>query len=133
MSAVATVLVVEGDESTQRLLQQTLRARYTVLTVSCWAQAHEIRASAAIDAIVVDAALSAGDQNSLDGLCAEAGKTPCVLVAGSPGESPCTHTREQRPSLFTIRPVQLCELPHTLYDAIMTGRVNRDPRAQATG
>ena len=133
MSAVATVLVVEGDESTQRLLQQTLRARYRVLTASCWAQAHEIRASAAVDAIVVDAALSAGDQNSLDGLCAEAGKTPFVLVAGSPGESPFTRTREQRPSLFTIRPVQLCELPHTLYDAIMTGRVNRDPRSRATG
>ncbi len=133
MSAVATVLVVEGDESTQRLLQQTLRSRYTVLTASCWAQAHEIRARAAVDAIVVDVTLGAGDQKGLDALCAEAGNTPFVLVAGSPDESPFAHTRERSPSLFTIRPVQLRELPHTLHDAIATGRVNQDPQARAPG
>ncbi len=58
MAASATVLVLEGDESTQRLLQQALRSHYTVLTASCWAQAHEIRARATVDAMVVDVKLT---------------------------------------------------------------------------
>ena len=123
MTAAATVLVLEGDESTQRLLQQTLRSRYRVLTASCWAQAHEIRARASVDAMVVDVKLTSGDQQGLDALCAEAGKTPFVLIAGSPDESPFAHPRERHPSLFTIRPVQLRELPHTLNDVITNGRV----------
>ena len=130
MASAATVLVIENDESTQRLLQQTLRPRYTVLTASCWAQAHEIRAHASIDAVVVDVNLTSGDERGLDALCAEAGRTPCVLVAGSAQESAVAHAPEGRPSLFAIRPVQLRELPHTLHDVITSGRIDRDTRRQ---
>ena len=84
MAAGSTVLVIESDESTQRLLQQTLRSRYTVLTASCWSQAHEIRARAAVDAMVVNVNLTSEDQTGLDALCAEAGKTPFVLVVRQP-------------------------------------------------
>ena len=58
MPAGATVLVIESDESTQRLLQQTLRSRYTVLMASCWSQACEIRGRAAVDAMVVNVNLT---------------------------------------------------------------------------
>ena len=77
MPAGSTVLVIESDESTQRLLQQTLRSRYTVLMASCWSQAREIRGRAAVDAMVVNVNLTSGEQPGLDALCAEAGKTPC--------------------------------------------------------
>ncbi len=133
MAAGATVLVLEGDESTQRLLQQTLRPRYTVLTASCWAQAHEIRARAAVDAMVVDVKLTSEDPKGLDALCAEAGETPFILVAGSPHDSRFAHARGRRPALFTITPVQLRELPHTLYDVITNGRVNADSHSRAAG
>ena len=132
MPSGSTVLVIESDESTQRLLQQTLRSRYTVLMASCWSQACEIRERAAVDAMVVNVNLTAGEQPGLDALCAEAGKTPCVLVVGSPDRSTFAHPREGRPSLFTIRPVQLGELPHTLDDVIANRRVNRDARARKT-
>ena len=132
MPAGSTVLVIESDESTQRLLQQTLRSRYTVLTASCWSQACEIRGRAAVDAMVVNVNLTSGEQPGLDALCAEAGKTPFVLVVGSPDGSTVAHPQEGRPSLFTIRPVQLGELPHTLNDVIANRRVNRDARARTT-
>ena len=39
MARDVTVLVVEDDEAMQRVLQQTLRPRYTVLTASSLAEA----------------------------------------------------------------------------------------------
>src|SRR5262245_56848249 len=122
MAAGATVLVLEGDESTQRLLRHALRSRYTVLTASCWAQAHEIRSRAAVDAMVIDVKLTSGDQQGLDALCAGADRTPFVLVSGSADESPSARPQERHPSLFTVRPVLLRELPHTLDDVITSRR-----------
>ena len=118
MSAGSTVLVIESDESTQRLLQHALRARYTVLMASCWSQAREIRGRADVDAMVVNMNLTSDGQPGLDALCAEAGKTPFVLVVGRPDGSTVAQPREARPSLFAIKPVQLGELPHTLNDVI---------------
>jgi DNA-binding NtrC family response regulator len=129
MPAGSTVLVIESDEPTQRLLQQTLRARYTVLTASCWSQAREIRGRAEVDAMVVNMNLTAEGQSGLDAVCAEAGRTPCVLVVGRPDESPAAHARVPRPSLFAIRPVQLGELPRTLNDVI----ANRPSSPHARG
>lgn len=122
MPAGSTVLVIDSDESTQRLLQHALRSRYTVLTASCWSQACEIWGRAAVDAMVVNVDLTSGEQPGLDALCAEAGETPFVLVAGSPDESTFTHPRAGLPSLFTINPAQLGELPHTLNDVIANRR-----------
>ena len=59
-------------------------------------------------------------------------RRPVVLVVGSPDASTLTHPREGRPSLFTIKPVQLGELPHTLNDVIANRRVNREARARTT-
>jgi two-component system response regulator HydG len=129
MPADSTVLVIESDETTQRLLQHTLRSRYTVLTASCWSQAREIRGRAVVDAMVVNVNLTSEDHTGLDALCAEAGKTPCVLVVGSPDPSPLAHSRGRRPSLFAIKPVQLGELPHTLNDVIAHGQVQPNPPA----
>ena len=112
MPAGSTVLVIESDETTQRLLQQTLRSRYTVLTASCWSQAREIRGRAPVDAMVVNMNLTSEDQTGLDALCVEAGKTPCVLVVGSPDSSALAHARGRRPSLFAIKPVQLRAAAH---------------------
>ena len=132
MPAGSTVLVIESDESTQRLLRQTLRSRYTVLTASCWSQAREIRGRSAVDALVVNVNLTSGEPPGLDALCAEAGKTPFVLVVDSPNGSTSTHPQEGRPSLFTIKPVQMGELPHTLNDVIANRRVNREARPRTT-
>ena len=132
MPAGSTVLVIDSDESTQRLLQHTLRPRYTVLTASCWSQAREIRGRAAVDAMVVNVDLTSGEQPGLDTLCAEAGKTPFVLMAGSPDGSAVAHTRARPPSLFTIKPVQLGELPHTLNDVIANRRVEQEAPARTT-
>ena len=101
MAAGATVLLIESDESTRRLLQHTLRSRYTVLTASCWAQAREIRGRAAVDAVVVNVNLTSGDQTVLDALCAEAGNTPFVLVAGSPAEP--TFAKHQSRGHYCLR------------------------------
>jgi DNA-binding NtrC family response regulator len=130
MPAGSTVLVIESDESTQRLLQQTLRRRYTVLMASCWSQACEIRGRAEVDAMVVNVNLTSGAQPGLDALCAEAGKTPCVLVVGSPDQSAFAHPGEGRPSLFAMRPVPLGDLPHTLNDVIANRRVSRETRSR---
>jgi DNA-binding NtrC family response regulator len=132
MPAGSTVLVIDSDKSTQRLLQHTLRSRYTVLTASCWSQACEIRGRAAVDAMVVNVDLTSGAQPGLDALCAEAGDTPFVLVAGSPDGATCTHPGAELPSLFTINPVQLGELPHTLNNVIANRRMNRDAPPQST-
>jgi DNA-binding NtrC family response regulator len=91
MPAGSTVLVIESDKSTQRLLQQTLRSRYTVLTASCWSQACEIRRRTPVDAMVVNVNLTSGAQPGLDALCAEACKTHFVLVVGGPDGSRFAH------------------------------------------
>src|SRR5262245_48567474 len=54
MAQSVTVLVVEPDQALQRQLQHALRARYTVLTASCWTQAREIRARSDVDVVVAD-------------------------------------------------------------------------------
>ncbi len=82
--------------------------------------------------MVVSVNPTSGEQPGLDALCAEAGKTPFVLVVGSPDGSTVAHPQEGRPSLFTIRPVQLGELPHTLNDVIANRLVNPDARARTT-
>ncbi len=132
MPAGSTVLVIDRDESTQRLLQHTLRSRYTVLTASCWSQARDIRGRAAVDAMVVNVDLASGGQPGLDTLCAEAGETPFVLMAGSPDGSTVTHPRTAPPSLFTIKPVELGDLPHTLNDVIANRRVEQEAPAPTT-
>src|SRR5213596_287878 len=116
MTRDATVLVVEEDETMQRLLQQTLRPRYTVLTASCWTQAHEIRSRAEVDVVVVDMNnLTAADGSGLDALCLEADKTPLVLLASSNREA-AAHGRNLYAGLMTFpaRPVPLRELHRTL-------------------
>ena len=120
MPSVVTVLVVEDDEAMQRQLQQTLQPQYTVLTASCWTQAHEIRARADVDVVVADVNLTSRDGTGLEALCADRGDVPFVFVA-SPNRA-----NEQggvpdssRPLLaFPSRPVQFRELPRTLEDAI---------------
>jgi CheY-like chemotaxis protein len=129
MASDVTVLVVEDDEALQHRLQQTLRARYTVLTASCWREAHEIRARAAVDVVVADMNLTSGDGTGLGALCAEKGDTPFVLLA-TPGRlSETSSTEEARPPLlaFPARPVEFRELPGTLDDVIADRRANRDP------
>src|SRR5262245_26925762 len=86
MAADVTVLLIEDNEPTQLLLHHTLRARYTVLTASCWAQAHQIRQRSTVDAIVVDVNLASSDGAGLKALCAEAGTTPLMLVANTSAE-----------------------------------------------
>ena len=130
MPAASTVLVIDSDESTQRLLQHTLRPRYTVLTASCWSQACEIRGRAPVDAMVVNVDLTSGEQPGLDTLCAEAGGTPFVLMAGSPDGSTVPRPRTGLPSLFTIKPVELGDLPHTLNDVIAHRRVQQEAPAR---
>ena len=132
MPAGSTVLVIDRDESTQRLLQHTLRSRYTVLTASCWSQACEIRGRSAVDAMVVNVDLTSREQPGLDALCAEAGETPFVLVTGSPDGPTCTDPAAELPSLFTINPVQLGELPHTLNNAIANRRVHPEAAPRST-
>jgi len=128
MATGTTVLVIESDESRRRLLQETLRPRYTVLTASCWAQAQEIRTRAEIDALVVDVNLSGDSQTGRDALYAEAAKTPLILVASSRSDAEPTHTDDPGPPLctFATRPAQLRELPRTLDDAIADRRLTQD-------
>jgi DNA-binding NtrC family response regulator len=129
MTSGVTVLVVEDDEAIQRQLQQTLRARYTVLTASCWTQAHEIRARADVDVVVADVNLTTSDGTGLEVWRAETGDMPIVLVATrnrSPETTAAAGTR--RPLLaFAARPVEFRELPRTLEDAIAERRVAREP------
>jgi two-component system, NtrC family, response regulator HydG len=128
MASGATVLVIEHDEPLQRLLRQTLRTRYTVLTASCWAQALEISAQADVDVVVADVTLTAREGTALNSLCAEAGKVPFVLLASANWDPEAAHASDVRPPLlaFPGRPVQLGELPRTLEDAIADNRVCRD-------
>src|SRR5206468_9924344 len=113
------VLVVEDDEAMQRVLQQTLRPRYTVLTASCWNQAHEIRSRAEVDVLVLDVN-NLTDRLGVDELCLEAGRTPIVLLASSHRE-PCGNGRARSGPLMTFpaRPVSLRELHRTLEEAVV--------------
>jgi len=139
MARGVTVLVVEPDKSLQRLLQQTLRTRYTVLTASCWTQAREIRARSdiEIDVMVADVNVASQDTSGLDLLCAEAGKLPFVLLA-SPhynGETvPTSHAPEPASLLtFAARSVPLPELPRALENAIADRQATQDDGRQPAG
>jgi DNA-binding NtrC family response regulator len=129
MASHVTVLVVEDDEAIQRQLQQTLRTRYRVLTASCWTQAHEIRARADVDVVVVDVGLTSRDRTGLDALCADSGGVPVVLVARSNRATETGALGESDPPLlaFRARPVEFRELARTLEDAIADRRVAREP------
>ena len=131
MATGTTVLVIESDKSTQRLLQQTLRPRYRVLTASCWAQAHEIRTRAEVDALVVDVNLSSGSQSDLRALCAEAAKTPVVLVASGRREAESARSGDARAPLFAFaaKSAQLRELSRAVDDVIADRRGVRDLRS----
>ena len=131
MPSVATVLVVEDDEAMQRQLQQTLRPQYTVLTASCWTQAHEIRARADVDVVVADVNLTSRDGAGLEVLCTERADVPFVFVARpSRTDEPGSAPDARRPLLaFPSRPVQFRELPRTLEDAIADRRATREPPA----
>src|SRR5919201_909705 len=119
MARDATVLVVEDDEALQRLLQQTLRPRFTVLTASGWTQAHEIRSRTEIDLVVVDVNNLAGaDRSGLDALCREADRTPVVLLASAGREAP-VHARYSRA-------VPLRDLHRTLEEAVVSRRDGRE-------
>jgi DNA-binding NtrC family response regulator len=129
-SSNATVLVVEDDETLQRQLQQTLRARYTVLTASCWTQAHEIRARADVDVVVVDVNLTGRDAAGLDVLCADRDAPPFVLVASSAraSESSCAAMARRSPLAFAAKPVEFRDLSRTVDDAIADRRgIREDP------
>jgi DNA-binding NtrC family response regulator len=119
-----TVLVIEQDQTQQRLLHQALRARYTVLTASCWTQALEIRARTDVDVVVADVNLPSGDSTGLNALWVEAGRMPLVLVASSSPEAEAADGAGPRPPLlaFAAKPVHLRELPGTLDDAIADRR-----------
>ena len=90
MTSDVTVLVVEDDEALQRQLRQTLRSQYTVLTASCWTEAHEIRARADVDVMVVDVSLTSRDSAGLDALCADQRHALCV------GGDAFSHDRNRR-------------------------------------
>jgi DNA-binding NtrC family response regulator len=130
MARDATVLVVEDDEAMQRLLQQTLRPRFTVLTASGWTQAHEIRSRAEIDVVVVDVNnLAVADRSGLDALCREADRTPVVLLA-SAGRETAAHARNTTAApvmTFPARAVPLRDLHRTLEEAVVSRRDGRDP------
>jgi two-component system response regulator HydG len=131
MATGTTVLVIENDESTLRVLQDTLRPRYRVLTASCWAQAHEIRTRSAVDAVVVGVTVGSDGQSGLDDLCAEAACTPLVCVAAGPREAR-HRSGEARSSLvaFATRPTPLPELPRAVDDVIAGRQPIRRPRPQ---
>ena len=90
---------------------QALRARYTVLTSSCWTQALEIRSRANVDLVVADVTSTLRDRTDLNVLCAEAGSVPCVLLA-SPDQDGAGRRRDARRPLlaFPGRSVPLSEL-----------------------
>ena len=121
MPSVVTVLVVEDDEAMQRQLQQTLHPQYTVLTASCWTQAHEIRARADVDVMVVDVNLTSRDGAGLDALCAD--RETCPRVRREPYRTTKAPRAGTPPLLaFPARPVEFRELPRTLEDAIANRR-----------
>ncbi|HYT74084.1 MAG TPA: sigma-54 dependent transcriptional regulator [Vicinamibacterales bacterium] len=129
MARDVTVLVVEGNEAMQRVLQQTLRPRYTVLTASCWNQAHEIRSHAEVDVVVLDVNnLTDPDRLGVDELCLEADRTPIVLLANSSRE-PAGNGRARSGPLMTFpaRPVSLRELHRTLEEAVVHKHDGREP------
>jgi two-component system response regulator AtoC len=128
MTPDVTVLVVEDDEALQRQLRQTLRSRYTVLTASCWTEAHEIRARADVDVMVVDVSLTSRDRAGLDALCADKRDLPYVLVATPSRTTETGAGMEASPPLlaFPARPVEFRELPRTLEDAIANRRAGRE-------
>jgi two-component system, NtrC family, response regulator HydG len=128
MAPGVTVLVVEADTSLQRVLQQTLRPRYTVLTASCWTQAREIRARSDVDVVVADVNV-APDSSGLDSLCVEAGKLPFVLLASANGQSDSAPNGEGPAPLLTFaaRPIHLPDLPCALENAIADRQIARDP------
>ena len=135
MARDVTVLVVEDDEAMQRVLQQTLRPRYTVLTASCWRQAHEIRSHAEVDVLVLDVNnLTAPERLGVDELCLEAGRTPIVLVASAVREAPGNGRARSGPLMtFPARPVSLRELHRAVEEAVVhqhDGR-DRDPAGAA--
>jgi DNA-binding NtrC family response regulator len=137
MARDVTVLVVEDDETLQRVLQQTLRTRYTVLTASCWTQALEIRAQADVDVVVVDVNnLASVDRIGLDELCLEADRTPLVLLASSnrdAGGNGRGNAHFSPLMTFQARPVQLRELHRTLEEAVNRRNCRDGARHHATG
>jgi DNA-binding NtrC family response regulator len=129
MASDVTVLVVEDDEALQRRLQQTLRTRYTVLTASCWRQAREIRAKAAVDVVVADVTLTSRDSSGVDVMCAERDETPFLLVATPTRESESRGGPAARSLLtFPARPVEFRELAAALEDVIADRRTGRAVR-----
>jgi DNA-binding NtrC family response regulator len=126
MASDTTVLVV-GDEALQRLLLQALRARYTVLTSSCWTQALDIRSRATVDVVVADATSTLRDRTNLNALCAEAGSVPCVLLASADQDGP-GRRRDTRRRLLTFsgRSVPLSDLSRTLANVIADRRADAE-------
>jgi len=122
MASDATVLVV-GDEALQRLLSQTLRARYTILTATCWTQALEIRSRADVDIVVADVTSTLRDRTGLNAVCAAAGSVPCVLLASPDHDGSDGRRDARRPLLaFPGRSVPLSDLSRTLDGAIVDCR-----------
>jgi DNA-binding NtrC family response regulator len=126
MATDATVLVV-GDEALQRLLLQALRARYTILTATCWTQAREIRSRADVAIVVADVTSTLGDHSGLNALCAEAGSVPCVLLASAEHDGSNGQRDPRRLLTFPSRSVPLSELSRTLADAIVDRRAGAEP------
>jgi DNA-binding NtrC family response regulator len=128
MARDVTVLVVEDDEAMQRVLQQTLRPRYTVLTASCWRQAHEIRSRAEVDVLVLDVNnLTAPGRLGVDELCLEADRTPIVLVASAAREAAGYGRARPGPLMtFPARPVSLRELHRAVEEAVVHQHDGRD-------
>src|SRR6266540_338197 len=136
MARDVTVLVVEEDEAMQRVLQQTLRPRYTVLTASCWNQAHDIRSRAEVDVVVVDVNnLTASDRPGVDELYLEADRTPLVLLASSSREAGGNGSGQSGPLMtFPARSVSLRELHRTLEEAVVHRHDGHDlPRHHGAG
>ena len=131
MATGTTVLVIESDESTLRLLQETLRPRYTVLTASCWAQAHEIRTRAAVDAVVVDVNARHRTASRVWTSCVpKPARRLCRAWPQVRDEARRHRSSEARSSLvaFATRPTPLRELPRTLDDVIAEQAADQDAR-----
>ena len=126
-----TVLLIGDNEPAQQLLHHALRARYTVVTASCWAQAHQIRQRSTVDAILVDVKLASSDGAGLGALCADAERTPLLLVANPRTETDRPPPDGQDAPLLALatRPVALPDLPRMLEDAIGGGALRERPQA----
>src|SRR5438876_9576667 len=116
MGPSASLLIVEDDDTMQRILLENLTPRYTVYVTTSWPQALDVVASRDIKLVVADARLASTDHAGLDDLRGRVEDVPVLFVAHP------TDTASERESghacapLFLGRPVAAGELPRAVDD-----------------